>query len=365
MEEYYRQSRSRNDPAEQFKRDTALWYGALMKWGISNWLVLHKVFAILYYGGLMIRRNNGWETWQSQDIPIAAALSHSARVLVQLPKLPDPKTKRNPWEAPPADIWGFLNDGSDGAIQKRGVATHTIKRDKDEVVNGVHRCEMVNNVPKCVREDKAKLGAYGDRNPFTGKQSWGVEHYGMNIALGGDGNRNPFSGNVINARGQHGHLYFCYKEPTVGEVGGLLISAEQSSPADTFLGDDNKPLSNYEQAKLARKGVDDQTGGTHGTGGHNQYSATGGDDWSKGRFAEDGVGPEEYNDGMYVDLSQPYQCKAVLDQWNRFEPSLLDWTGEEPPTPDYHFVPQQFPGADPHLLDKLLTQRDPITRKWT
>jgi hypothetical protein len=262
----------------------------------------------------MVRRAGGWVTWQSLNIPIAAAISHTARVLVQLPRL-------NPQDAN-SNIWAWLNQ--ENSIRTRGAATHGI-----EYVTG----EMVNAVPKKVKERKALTGMRDN-------------HYYMNVALGGQGYRNPFSGNLIDAQGQHGHLYLCYKAPTAEKVGGLLIATEQSAPADVMLPNANA----FAQFALAKQGVDDQWGGTHGLGGHNTYSATGGNDWTKDNLA--GRGPDQYIDGMYVDLSKNYQYNLVLNNWGNFTADLLGWTGEEPPMPPPR--PQQPaplqrpPGRLPH-----------------
>src|SRR5262249_29204123 len=143
------------------------------------------------------------QTWQSLRIPIAASISHSARVLVQLPRLNI--------HDPNSDIWAWLN--AEVRIRERGVATHGIKY----VTN-----ETVNNVPKEVKERKAKTGLFD-------------KHYYMNVALGGQGYWNKFSGQRITADGHHGHLYFCHCPATPEKVGGLLISTEQSAPADVIL----------------------------------------------------------------------------------------------------------------------------------
>lgn len=299
------------NPQSQFERDAGFWYGAMMHPGTSQPITLQKVFSILYYGGLMVRRGGGWATWQSLgNIPIAAAISHTARVLVQLPPL-------NPQDAN-SNIWAWLNQ--ENSIHKRWVATHGIK-----YVTG----EMVNGVPKKVKERKAKTGLFDD-------------HYCMNVALGGQGRYNLFSGNQIEANGYHGHLYLCYTAPTAEKVGGLLIATEQSASADVMAPD----ASFFQKVKLARKGVDDQWGGTHSTGAHNTYSATGGNDWTKDNLA--GLGPDQYIDGMYVDLSQRYQYTQVLNNWANFTADLLGWTGQEPPPPrPQQQAPLQGPPARP------------------
>jgi hypothetical protein len=287
-------------PQGQFERDTGFWYGAMTLPGTSQAITIAKVFSILYYGGLMVRRGGNWVPWQSLEpsIPIAAAISHSARVLVQLPS----PSQRGMY----GRIWQWLNE--EGSIQPRSAATHDIGRLKNP--------ESVNGIPKYVEELKPNV--FQVRNGI---------HYYMNVALGGNNQTNPFSGNRIDAGGEHGHMYFCYVPATANENGGLLIATEQSAAADTML---PKNAGKIRVALKAMGGIKDQYGGQHDIGvlGRNKYSATGGDDWVKGRLV--GTGPDKYIDGMYVDLSQEDQCEYVWEKSREFLPELLGYTGEEP-----------------------------------
>jgi hypothetical protein len=295
---YYRTAG--NDAAAQFRRDAALWYGAYTLPDTADVGVLQKVFAILYYGGLQYKRANGWHPWHTGNIPIASAVSHTARVVVQLPL-------HNPHD-PNADIWGWLNTTA-GAIQARGNATHNFQ----PYDNSPHP-EMVNGRPRRIKERKSK--------GFTG------DHFYMNVALGGAGNRHPYSRNVIAADGHHGHLYFCYQAPTAAQFGGLLIAVEQSASADAVqLG----PGIHRPTFLRAVAGVPDQYGGSHGLGGHNRYSSTGGDDWTKGALT--GHGPDQYIDGLYVDLADPLVYTFVRNNAGNFTAANLGDTGVAAPPP--------------------------------
>ena len=334
----------------QFKRDTGFWFGAMVAPGTAQRTTIQKLFSILHYGGLMVRRFETWYTWQSLHIPIAAAISHSARVLVQLPR-------ENP-HAPNSNIWGWLT--ADNSIQKRGAATHGIEVATTHATAAMilapeviargggtmaaipppprPRVEEVNGLPKYVKELKGNLQP--------------GEHYYTKVALGGHGFTNPFSGNPIDAEGKHGHLYLCYRAPTLEDVGGLLIGTEQSAPADQALRGAN-PIT---VGVAAVKGIEDQVGGKHDLGiFKNKYSATGGNEWKQDPPNRlNGIGPHKYYDGMYVDLSLPYQYNHVLDNWQLFSAAMLGWTGEEPP-----MDPAPPPGPPPRPVAAAPLHRPP------
>jgi hypothetical protein len=289
--DYYKGLQGGNNHHLQFRRDVALWYGAFEQHGTANLEVLRKVFAILYYGGLLYKRNNVWAPWHNGNIPIASAISHTARVVVQLPMLSDDDN---------ANIWGWLN--STGGIQSRKAATHHFQYDTSR------NPETVNHRPRRIKERKT----WG----FTG------DHFYMNVALGGDGNRHPYSQKEIRADGHHGHLYLCYQAPTATRFGGLLIGVEQSASADAVA---EVPHGRITDLKRAKAGVPDQYGGKHGLGGHNRYSATGGDDWTRGLLV--GLGPDTYYDGLYVDLTDPVVYERVRRRAGTFAAANLGDTG--------------------------------------
>lgn len=278
---------SRNDQ-QQFELDVAMWYGSLTRGSAAEVAFLKRVFTVLYHGGMFYKGVVNWQTWASSDIPIAAAISHGGRVLIQLPK------------ASGIDAEGFFNwlDGGDKIISSnsRLAATHGIEPLSYvamQPLGGGHR-HRVNEVKK------------------------GDLHYGVNIGLGGSGNYNPFSGNRIAANGEHGHLYVFYRAPTADDYGGLLIGCEGSAPIDSW---DNRDSVFHTRGGSGRSGyagvaglavtallrdkvlsdptgfTPDQTGGYHKFGDRQRYSPTG-----NGKWEDLGVGPRQVYNGMIVDL---------------------------------------------------------------
>ena len=110
-----------------------------------------------------------WVAWGDRG-PVASVISHTARVLVALPR---------DYQA----FWNWLWDGQ--TPQTRFAATHGV-----EVCP---RSSVGHGKTKFAKENKS-----GDT----------CDHFGINLSLGGEGNKNPASGNLIVPDGTHGHLYF-------------------------------------------------------------------------------------------------------------------------------------------------------------
>ncbi len=274
-------------PEIQFKRDVALWYGAVVDCD-EHWKseFLCRVFSVLYWGGLMVKRGTSWIPYAGQRIPICSAISHTARVLIQLP------------EDDTGEFWRWL--WGDESPRKRAAATH-----------GIDKLLQVESINKLLFKNVEEL-----------KKNRNVKHYGVNIALGGSGNHNIISGNRIDGKGNHGHLYIAYTgERQDWRHKAILLGAEQSTPFDKFgrkQGGFGGILANL--GKLVG-GVSDQYGGKHSIlGGHSRYSSTGGDDFGyTKKIDKDGTmvqriegaklynyGPssDNYYDGMFLELTQ-------------------------------------------------------------
>jgi hypothetical protein len=182
-------------------------------------------------------------------------------------------------------------------------------------------------------------------------------HHCINLALGGVGQTNPFSGKAItNTDGRHGHLYFGYRPSTDHTHGGLLVATEQSAPIDRA---ELKGVTST-LGMILQRGVPDQYGGKHGAGGHNDYSATCGDDWGKGGLQALNV---DYYDGLFLDVSQHWQVRHILLKWDNFTADKLNKFGPDP------VEPRSVPGfenyGDTSMLDEWLAKhRDPITGKF-
>jgi len=75
----------------QFKRDAILWRRTLESPEYpALGMILRRVFCVLRYGGLMYRDSekvNDWKLWSGTRYPIASALSHGSRVIIQLDRM--------------------------------------------------------------------------------------------------------------------------------------------------------------------------------------------------------------------------------------------------------------------------------------
>ncbi|MGH9404808.1 MAG: hypothetical protein ACRD3D_03100 [Terriglobia bacterium] len=249
--------------------DVAMWYGAIHRPGRNiDSVVLKNVFTSLWVGRLVCKQGNGLYTdWRNTGYPIAMALSHGGRVLIQLPR-----------DALGNTYWNWLWGNTDPAPFRRRVATHSIKlRRTPKALFGNARLYM--------DEDNPTFGA------------WSGQHFGINIALGGLGNRNPHSGQLIRPDGSNGHLYFFYLPPTANRYGGILVGCETSAPGDqagtqtlafrTAAYTGAEPPSGATRGPLNPAPLTtqytikkvDTYGGGHGTGGKNIFSGTGGLKW--------------------------------------------------------------------------------------
>ena len=225
---------------EQMLIDVAMWYGAITSPGAMGiFELMRRCFQTMYYGGMVVKKTDGaWATWRSIQWPLALAISHGGRVMVQLPM------SHNMPNADADYFWDWLWGGANK--RPRAAATHGINRHDDPNValpggRFLHMKEV------------------GGKNASF-KSSAGGEHFGVEIALGGAGNVNPYSGKAIAPNGASGHLYLFYLPPTTTKFGGILIGCEGSSPPDR---------------KKAKH--DDTYGGGHSMlGGANIFSGTGG-----------------------------------------------------------------------------------------
>jgi hypothetical protein len=228
--------------------DAAMWYGEILSSGSNQNRVgemVRRCFQTLYYGGLIVRTAAGnWASWSSTRWPIAMALSHGGRIIIQLPKV-TPKINAG------ALFWNWL--WADCKKESRFTATHGISRDFVAQDIGFGRLKRVQEVK-------------GTFVGIRGKAAWG-HHFGVEMALGGSGLLNPYSGRRIAPDGKNGHLYLHYVEATADQYGALMLGCETSSPADRIF--------SYNSPGFW-KSSSDTYGGGHGAGGANNFSATGG-----------------------------------------------------------------------------------------
>lgn len=258
------------------REDVAMWYGAyLCDSSISTIAgnkqqgVLKRVFGTLYYGMMFVYRYKAYKKWKDLGAPVATALSHGGRILIQLPKVSNEDGCRQD------QFWKWLWPDP----LPRKAATHSISERPHDLILPEGRLLRI-------QEEKLTLLGAGVRM-VEDKHSHTQHHFGLNLALGGAGNKNPWSGQPIFPDGRHGHLYIFYLPPTKEEYGGLLIGCEGSSPPDRALAGLPDQM--------------DQTGHTHDRiGSSDEYSPTGTPKFKSGFLS---CGPTKDTDGIVIDLA--------------------------------------------------------------
>jgi hypothetical protein len=314
----------------QTERDSAIWQrtlsandGSDIERSRQN--LLRRLFIVLRYGGLLFRpdqKENNWQFWSANNMPIATALSHGSRVMIQLPKsermaalksmLPSFKStsesrvgftdERNHdhgfWRwlvtgTSSGDLSNYISTSTNGdAARQEGKilfrrlgATHGItykegEGTRIEVNNEIRRKEIV--------EKKEHLGVNHRNTKLLGTQNTLLtkhRHWGCNLAIGGIGNPafGVHTGNII-PDGSHGHLYLYYMSPGEKRFGGILVGVEGSE-----------------------YGKNDQSGESHGLSAKSSpLSITMGYKWNQlKKIGSEGLGggvPDKY-DSMFVDLT--------------------------------------------------------------
>jgi hypothetical protein len=298
---------------EVMKQDVAMWYGAYLS---DRTGVIRRVFTTLHYGDMYVNRNGTYHSWRLLAAPLATAISHGGRVLVQLPRAAASGPQSNPnvyWNW----LWG------DAPPQPRKAATHSLYQRSPPLY-------FAPGKKLHLHEGRGKVGGFA-RSVFSRGN-----HFGMNVALGGAGYRNPWSKVTIAADGRHGHLYLFYYPPTADEYGGLLIGCEGSAPTDRM------------DAGLADHM--DQTGGTHDwRAKSSKYSPTGGLKF-KGKEVATGAktwygrkkkrkefwhncGPTSEEEGLVIDLvahdrGVPNRMQRLFQMSAQFDSNFIGGNGE-------------------------------------
>jgi hypothetical protein len=295
--------------------DIALWYGAIHCPAPcqSNNLLLRRLFGVLYYGGIHFMTREGvWHDWGTDlmNTPVASALSHGARVLIQLPPI-----RKDSWEAKPlhsaltsdkkekiakvtintfADttgdysFWNWLN--ADHSAQERTVSTHGLTlADTPTLTTGNHRLFL----------EEIKTEGMGS---MTCSNTVNAQHYALNVPLGGYQHVSAIGkGEIVMGDGLDGHLYLLYLPPGQYYCGGLLVGCENAQFG---------------------KGENRHTAGGHSDSGMpNAVSATGGLKWAALRQVVNPCPRGEKGD-IFVNLIG--RLNEVKNQAEGFDPANLD-----------------------------------------
>lgn len=104
---------------QQFELDAASWYGTLKySRDADKAAMLKRLFSVLHFAGLVFKRHGAWSYWYSTNMPIATALSHGGRILIQTPVDDD---------VAPDSLWNWLWGNLSAAANTRAAATHDAK----------------------------------------------------------------------------------------------------------------------------------------------------------------------------------------------------------------------------------------------
>eukprot|EP01080_Neovahlkampfia_damariscottae_P007979 gene7979-12444_t len=229
--------------SKQINRDVKLWRLTLNHPGNdSRKGLLRRIFLTLRYGNFLFSSKEGeWKYWSQTNWPIATALSHGGRILIQTPllsnSLNDKERDHTFWNwlitgSIEGDLSKFVStlttgdeaENEDKILFKRLAATHSIDyKDKNniEIING--------EVQKNIYETKTMGFNFRDTKVFSNEDHslQHHRHWGFNIPLGGH-DQESFLGEKISANGEYGHFYLYYMSPSSKRNGGILIGLEGS-----------------------------------------------------------------------------------------------------------------------------------------
>jgi hypothetical protein len=319
----------------QIERDVRMWQATFSN-SDNNVLerrrndVLSRIFLILKFGKLLYRSNtsdnSSWNYWKDAQLPIATALSHGSRILIQLPRAQSTSNNKlgsfkslfqlkstSEEEEGEYDhsFWTWLITGTisgnlshyvstassgDAALEeqkiifKRLAATHSIKYAKtvsstDPSTTTTITLSDGTKKQKYIYEVKEKIGLNARNTKVFAVKEHVLHHHrhwGMNIACGGSGNMNEQT--RVESNGEHGHVYLYYMAPSLHRHGGIMIGIEGSE-----------------------YGKQDQSGTSHTLQASSpEVGVTGGMKWS--RLKQLGIAsiPDKY-DSMFVDLADGWK----------------------------------------------------------
>lgn len=240
----------------QFERDGEMWLKTLENGGFTS-TILQRVFTVIRYGGLLFKEWNDeknsrpkWHFWRKRGWPIASALSHGSRVIIQLDRERISKNKFWNWlitgdPDEDASIYISTSTTSEKAqkggkyVFKRLGATHSL----DFIPN-----KMQFNLPANRKKIVHEIKTFGlkDSKVLAGRKKSlaSHSHWGMNIPMGGLGeepylytmtkNDLPLTKDEatesVDFSGKWGHMYIYFLSPNKDRFGGIMIGVENSEP---------------------------------------------------------------------------------------------------------------------------------------
>jgi hypothetical protein len=223
--DFFRRAKQQQDGGH-FSRDVSIWWSTLTFASGPQEGFLERIFKILRWGPLLYREKKSQAAFKPWPHPLAVALSHGGRILIQLPR-GDQRQKEGEGAGEPLAqrVWRWLI--GDAPCKERAAATHGI----DELLGTPDEVCANPRSRKWLLEAGTLAGG-------------GLQHWGVNIALGGEGQTSPFARLYAfdlqeeaqrqnlrsQADGRHGHVYLGYKRAVGRAHGGILIGVEGSEP---------------------------------------------------------------------------------------------------------------------------------------
>lgn len=289
---------SNNVYKNEYVRDVKLWLEAIypeaMIAGVGGQPAylsgqrdfLRRLFLVLRYGLLEYRvdnkhdKSNMWRNWNK---PIAAALSHGGRVIINMARLDGQRQGG----------WSWLLTGNPRTVPHGGkvpqqVLNSTLLKNRYGSTHGTDvRALKIKEQHRGELYEKKGIEQNITRGLNPESHLWG-----MNVALGGWGGANS-QGDPISADGGHGHLHILYRQIY------KLISGPYA--AGLLIGCENKEHG----VQTRYPGNKTHLGTGHGAGGKQKVSATNGLKWAAvgKQYKMQKEVPAEYN-GMRVNVTQ-------------------------------------------------------------
>ncbi|KAL0488496.1 polyketide synthase [Acrasis kona] len=328
----------------QFDRDAKLWRMTLKFAGNVHRLnVLRRICVVLRHGGLMVKNESlpsvdefgnpqtQFVNWYEKGWPIACALSHGGRFLIQLNKLPPdvPDDYRD------HSFWNWLLTGKEDG-DSRTVLSLLSSGDEAEQ-EGKIIFKRIGATHEIVYGDKEELLCDGKKQHIFEARQIGVtlrntklfknieatythhRHWGLNIPMGGHGCES-LVGELVSANGEHGHIYIYYQSPANRRNGGILIGVEGSE------------FNKYDQGGHIHS-IRADSSDTSPTYGYKWYNSKGRN--PDGTVKNDGLvrdlissgGPPKFN-GIVVDLSDGWS--KIKEQESEWKDDFVMYTSEIP-----------------------------------
>lgn len=180
----------------QWERDAKLWRTTMKYPGsVQKRDILRRIFTVLRFGAFFVLTNSGdCQFWYEIGLPIATALSHGSRVMIQTPPSYDPLSKIQIDR-----FWNWLltgdKNGDSSKILSLELTGEECEKSKKQIfkrlaathgISGGIRENLKSGYTKYIKEERTSGISISNANIFTNDSQFHTHpHWAMNIALGG------------------------------------------------------------------------------------------------------------------------------------------------------------------------------------